>query len=51
MDARTERLAVRTTKELKEEVIKIADANGMTISGYIANMLKDAVALAKRKSK
>lgn len=41
--AKTERLQIRISPELKAQLQKLADADGRTVSNYIEQLIKNAV--------
>lgn len=40
---KTERLQIRITPELKEQLQQLADADGRTVSNYIEMLIKNAI--------
>ena len=45
--SKTERLQIRITPELKEQLHKLAEAENRTISNYIENMIKKEIDKSK----
>lgn len=49
--AKTERLQIRITPELKEQLQKLADADGRTVSNYIEMLIKNALSEKTEKQR
>ena len=41
--AKTERIYIRITPELKEQLQELADAENRTVSNYIENLIKEQI--------
>jgi len=48
---KTEQVGVRITKEMKDQLKKLADSENRTLSGYIATVLKKTVLDSTLKQK